>query len=105
MYTVNRKGTRYNFEKCFLIYVMSLRISHSIFNNLVPFLQGGEGLIEYSIDPVSDPGRLFLVDETGSVRLAGELDRETASAHTLLILAMDDGTPRRTATATLMVST
>ncbi|XP_045113360.1 putative neural-cadherin 2 isoform X2 [Portunus trituberculatus] len=65
---------------------------------------GGEGRIEYSIDPVSDPGRLFLVDETGSVRLAGELDRETASAHTLLILAMDDGTPRRTATATLMLN-
>lgn len=75
-----------------------------ILSSLSLFQQGGESQVKYTIHADSDPGGLFLVDEVGRVRLAGELDRETASGHTLLILAMDDGIPRRTATATLTVS-
>lgn len=55
--------------------------------------------------PSSDPASQFAVDEGGAVRLVGELDRETADSHTVLVLAVDDGAPPRTATATLAVST
>lgn len=43
------------------------------------------------------------MDEEGQVRLVGELDRETASTHTVMVKAIDDGEPPRTAIATLMV--
>ncbi|XP_050686791.1 putative neural-cadherin 2 isoform X2 [Eriocheir sinensis] len=65
---------------------------------------GGEGQISYTIDTASDPGGLFSVDEAGQVRLVGELDREAAAMHTVLVLATDDGKPPRTATATLTVN-
>lgn len=68
------------------------------------FLQGGESSVRYTIAEDSDPRRQFGVDEGGAVRLVGGLDRETAAAHTVLVLAVDQGTPPRTATATLTVS-
>lgn len=60
--------------------------------------------MQYQVAPSSDPARLFAVDESGAVRLVGELDREAADTHNVLVLAVDDGTPPRTATATLAVS-
>ncbi|XP_045584423.2 putative neural-cadherin 2 isoform X2 [Procambarus clarkii] len=65
---------------------------------------GGESRVNYTIAPASDPGGLFNVDGTGGVVLVGELDRESAHDHTLLVWAVDDGVPPRTATATLTVN-
>ncbi|KAK3891723.1 hypothetical protein Pcinc_004396, partial [Petrolisthes cinctipes] len=65
---------------------------------------GGESSVRYSIAEESDPRRQFGVDEGGAVRLMGGLDRETAAAHTVLVLAVDQGTPPRTATATLTMN-
>lgn len=67
------------------------------------FLQGGDGHVQYRVGLSSDPGCHFDVEETGTVRLVGELDREVAHTHSVLVLAVDDGTPPRTATATLAV--
>ncbi|MPD03265.1 Neural-cadherin [Portunus trituberculatus] len=66
--------------------------------------QGGESRVRYQVAPDSDPGHQFAVDETGTVRLVGNLDRETADTHNALVWAVDDGSPPRTATATLAVS-
>ncbi|KAG7160255.1 Neural-cadherin-like 14 [Homarus americanus] len=45
----------------------------------------------------------FGVDGSGAVWLVGGLDRERADAHRVLVWAVDDGVPPRTATATLNV--
>ncbi|KAG7158560.1 Neural-cadherin-like 24, partial [Homarus americanus] len=60
-------------------------------------------LAAHHVYPASDPGGKFRVDETGTVWLVGGLDRETNAAHTVLMWAVDDGVPPRTATATLSV--
>ncbi|XP_071516704.1 putative neural-cadherin 2 [Panulirus ornatus] len=70
---------------------------------------GGEGSVRYSIAGAGDPeGRRrqqFEVEGgSGAVRLVGGLDREAAAAHTVLVWAVDDGLPPRTATATLTVN-
>ncbi|XP_071548441.1 LOW QUALITY PROTEIN: putative neural-cadherin 2 [Panulirus ornatus] len=65
---------------------------------------GEEGRVRYSIAPASDPGGRFAVDGSGAVRLVGGLDREADHAHRVLVWAVDDGAPPRTATATLMVN-
>ncbi|XP_042227979.1 putative neural-cadherin 2 isoform X2 [Homarus americanus] len=65
---------------------------------------GGSSLVNYTIAPASDPGGRFGVDGSGGVRLAGGLDREAAHNHTILVWAVDDGVPPRTATATLTVN-
>ena len=54
--------------------------------------------------PASDPGGQFDVDSGGTVLLVGGLDREAADTHSVLVLAVDQGVPPRTATATLSVS-
>ncbi|XP_042240879.1 putative neural-cadherin 2 [Homarus americanus] len=64
----------------------------------------GETNMTYLVSAASDPGGKFRVDETGTVWLVGGLDRETNAAHTVLMWAVDDGVPPRTATATLSVS-
>ncbi|XP_066511028.1 neural-cadherin-like [Hoplias malabaricus] len=60
--------------------------------------------ITYSIAPDSDPFGLFLVDQSGLVSVAGQLDREKAAQHHLVILATDHGTPPLTGTATIQMS-
>ncbi|XP_071516873.1 putative neural-cadherin 2 isoform X2 [Panulirus ornatus] len=70
---------------------------------------GGEGSVRYSIAGAGDPGgrrrQQFEVEGgSGAVRLVGGLDREAAAAHTVLVWAVDDGLPPRTATATLTVN-
>ncbi|XP_068212164.1 putative neural-cadherin 2 isoform X4 [Palaemon carinicauda] len=64
----------------------------------------GKSRVSYSIAPASDPGGVFGVDRAGTVRLLSSLDRETADAHNVLVLATDDGIPPRTTTATLLVN-
>lgn len=66
--------------------------------------QGGESRVRYQVAADSDPSHQFDVDETGTVRLVGGLDRETADTHSVLLWAVDDGSPRRTATGILTVS-
>ena len=67
-------------------------------------LQGGEGRVQYRVGPTTDPDRHFDVDGMGAVRLISELDREVVDTHSVLVLAVDDGAPPRTATANLVVS-
>ncbi|XP_045130452.1 putative neural-cadherin 2 isoform X1 [Portunus trituberculatus] len=65
---------------------------------------GGDGRVRYEVNLSSDPDRLFDVDGTGAVHLAGELDREASDLHTVLVLAVDEGELPRTATATLAIN-
>lgn len=44
------------------------------------------------------------MDSEGRVRLQRVLDRETATAHRVRVLAVDGGDPARTATATLLLT-
>ena len=67
-------------------------------------IKGGQSRVRYQVDPASDHNHQFDVDEAGAVRLVGRLDREAADNHSVLVWAVDDGEPRRTATATLAVS-
>ncbi|XP_049326854.1 neural-cadherin [Astyanax mexicanus] len=60
--------------------------------------------ITYTIAPESDPFDLFLVDQSGLVTVAGQLDREQASQHHLVVLATDHGSPPLTGTATIQLS-
>lgn len=60
--------------------------------------------ITYSIEPESDPHRVFRVDQAGLVTVASQLDREVAPQHYLVILATDHGTPALTGTATIQLS-
>ena len=55
------------------------------------------------IDRSSDRRRQFAIDETGTVSIQRRLDRETSPSHQIKILAIDDGDPAKTATATLTV--
>ncbi|XP_069186499.1 putative neural-cadherin 2 [Procambarus clarkii] len=64
---------------------------------------GGHSRVRYKIAEDSDPRRQFSVDGSGAVWVVGGLDRETAAAHSVLVWAVDDGIPPRTATATLTV--
>ncbi|XP_050739443.1 neural-cadherin-like isoform X4 [Eriocheir sinensis] len=66
--------------------------------------KGGRSRISYAVAPESNPRGIFSVDGAGAVLLAGALDRETQAAHTVLVWAVDDGEPPRTATATLTLN-
>ncbi|XP_063876233.1 putative neural-cadherin 2 [Scylla paramamosain] len=65
---------------------------------------GGDGRVRYQVNLSSDPDRHFDVDGTGAVRLVGELDREDSDLYTVFVLAVDEGEPPRTATATLTIN-
>ncbi|XP_076032082.1 neural cadherin isoform X3 [Oratosquilla oratoria] len=65
--------------------------------------QGGSSQVSYAIDRTSDRRRQFSIDNTGTVKIQRLLDRETNPRHSVKILAIDDGTPPKTATATLTV--
>lgn len=65
--------------------------------------QGGKSQVSYSIDRSSDKKRQFTIDRSGVVKIQRMLDREETPRHQVKILATDDGTPPRTATATLTV--
>jgi hypothetical protein len=65
--------------------------------------QGGHSKVRYFIDRSSDRRRQFAISEDGTVSIQRELDRETSPSHQIKILAVDDGDPPKTATATLTV--
>ncbi|KAG5849366.1 hypothetical protein ANANG_G00109570 [Anguilla anguilla] len=60
--------------------------------------------IAYSIAAETDPRGLFSVDEAGLVTVARPLDRETAAAHSLVVLATDRGSPPQTGSATVQLA-
>lgn len=66
--------------------------------------RGGKHKVTYMIDRSSDRKRQFSIGPDGAVVVQRALDREEADRHELKILAIDDGEPRRTATATLTVA-
>ncbi|XP_045127513.1 neural-cadherin-like isoform X1 [Portunus trituberculatus] len=65
--------------------------------------QGGQSKVLYAIDRTSDRRRQFAIDGAGTVKIQRSLDREENPRHSVKILAIDDGTPAKTATATLTV--
>ena len=64
----------------------------------------GKGNISFSIDPKSDRKHQFSINENGIVKLQHPLDREMNPRHLIKIEATDDGIPRKTSTATLIVN-
>ena len=64
---------------------------------------GGQSRVSYLIDRSSDRRRQFAISDDGTVSIQRRLDRETSPAHQIKILAIDDGDPPKTATATLTV--
>ncbi|XP_065207824.1 neural-cadherin isoform X2 [Planococcus citri] len=65
--------------------------------------QGGKSKISFAIDRSSDRRRQFLINPEGTVTIQRHLDREDTPRHQVKILAIDDGVPAKTATATLTV--
>uniref|UniRef100_A0A8C8VMJ4 Cadherin EGF LAG seven-pass G-type receptor 2 n=1 Tax=Pelusios castaneus TaxID=367368 RepID=A0A8C8VMJ4_9SAUR len=68
--------------------------------------EGDAGRLHYSMDALFDSrsNSFFTVEpRTGAVSTAQELDRETKSTHVFRVTAVDHGTPRRTALATLTI--
>lgn len=65
---------------------------------------GGKSKITYAIDRASDRKRQFFINNDGVVSIQRSLDREETPQHQLKILAIDDGSPSKTSTATLVVS-
>ena len=64
---------------------------------------GGNSKVVYAIDRASDRRRQFAISDDGTVTIQRELDRESVPTHQIKILAIDDGDPPKTATATLTV--
>lgn len=65
--------------------------------------QGGKSKVSYAIDRTSDRKRQFSINQDGTVTIQRSLDREDTPRHQVKILAIDDGVPPKTATATLTV--
>ena len=65
---------------------------------------GGLSKVRYEIDRASDRRRQFAISEDGTVTIQRALDREQQPTHQVKILAIDDGDPPKTATATLTVT-
>lgn len=65
--------------------------------------QGGKSKVSYAIDRSSDRKRQFSINQEGTVSIQRTLDREETPRHQVKILAIDDGVPPKTATATLTV--
>ncbi|XP_054284040.1 neural-cadherin isoform X4 [Macrosteles quadrilineatus] len=65
--------------------------------------QGGKSRVSFAIDRSSDRKRQFLISQEGTVTIQRQLDREETPRHQVKILAIDDGVPPKTATATLTV--
>ncbi|XP_021703018.1 neural-cadherin isoform X1 [Aedes aegypti] len=65
--------------------------------------KAGKSKITYMINRATDRKRQFSISDEGTVTIQRQLDREAISKYNLEILAIDDGVPPRTATATLTV--
>ncbi|OWK50438.1 Cadherin EGF LAG seven-pass G-type receptor 2 [Lonchura striata] len=69
--------------------------------------EGEAGRLHYSMAALFDSrsDELFTVDPvTGAISTAAPLDRESKSTHVFRVIAVDHGTPRRSAMATLTVT-
>ncbi|KAL7843809.1 hypothetical protein AOLI_G00253210 [Acnodon oligacanthus] len=69
--------------------------------------EGEAGRLDYFIEALFDSrsNNLFAVDtESGLVSTVEELDRETKDTHVFRVTAVDHGTPRRSAMATLTIT-
>ncbi|XP_072278551.1 neural-cadherin-like [Pyxicephalus adspersus] len=62
------------------------------------------GQISYNIQPNSDVLEEFYIDQNGSLIVAKSLDREIISQYALVILAIDQGSPPQTGTATVYLT-
>jgi len=65
--------------------------------------QGGHSKVTYKILKSTNKKRQFAISPKGAISIQRPLDRESQNRHYLQILAIDDGNPPRTATATLTV--
>nr|CAH0107913.1 unnamed protein product [Daphnia galeata] len=65
--------------------------------------QGGKSKVSFAIDRASDRRRQFAINQNGIVTIQRHLNREDTPRHQVRILAIDDGVPPKTATATLTV--
>lgn len=65
--------------------------------------QGGKSRVSYAIDRSSDRKRQFAIQPDGTVKIQRMLDREETPRHQVKILAIDDGVPAKTSTATLTI--
>ena len=59
--------------------------------------------ISYSIQSGNDDN-LFRISSTGEISIISELDFEAATSHSLIVQAMDNGTPSRSSTAVVSVT-
>ncbi|GAB6020929.1 hypothetical protein CHUAL_003573 [Chamberlinius hualienensis] len=66
--------------------------------------RNGSSKVSYVIQRSTNKNRNFAVDSTGKVTIKRQLDREDILRHVVHILAVDDGAPPKTATATLTVN-
>ena len=66
--------------------------------------KAGKSKITYSINRATDRKRQFSISQDGTVKIQRALDREQSPVHHIEILAVDDGVPPRTATASLTVT-
>ena len=66
--------------------------------------QGGKSKVSFAIDRASDRRRQFAINQNGIVTIQRRLNREITPRHQVRILAIDDGVPPKTATATLTVT-
>nr|CAH0107911.1 unnamed protein product [Daphnia galeata] len=65
--------------------------------------QGGKSKISFAIDRATDRRRQFAINQNGIVTIQRHLNRDDTPRHQVRILAIDDGVPPKTATATLTV--
>ncbi|KAK7019701.1 Cadherin [Halocaridina rubra] len=63
----------------------------------------GKSKVYYMIERSSDQHRIFHIDRSGTVSLQRTLDREATPFHVIKILAVDDGLPAKTATASITI--
>ena len=69
--------------------------------------EGINAEVVYSLDPVSNPGGLFLIStSSGSISVVGQLDADSpaSSSHTLTVVATDKGEGGREGSCVVMIS-
>uniref|UniRef100_A0ABM5FVG6 Protocadherin-16 n=1 Tax=Pogona vitticeps TaxID=103695 RepID=A0ABM5FVG6_9SAUR len=64
---------------------------------------GENGRVSYALRAGNADGRFHLHPNTGALSIVRPLDREETSQHNLTVVAMDHGSPRRSATQLLLV--
>ena len=90
-------------------YSISVYENASINSTLIPVTaidadaDGPNSDITYSIQSGNDDN-LFRISSTGVISIVSALDFETATSHSLIVQAMDNGTPSRSSTAVVSVT-